>query len=127
MGGLIENVTELVFAIVTGIWITGLVTSQSWWMMALFLGYFVAVPTASYLNSKSLPPLQKLTQPVKAQNKSTSDTESPLEDLRRRYAQGELTDDEFEQKVENLIGTESIEVNTQQQAEQNHTETLKNK
>ncbi|WP_330630755.1 SHOCT domain-containing protein [Halocatena halophila] len=34
----------------------------------------------------------------------------PLEELRHRYATGELTDSEFERKLERLLETEGIEV-----------------
>ncbi|MFC4549299.1 SHOCT domain-containing protein, partial [Halorussus sp. GCM10023401] len=32
-----------------------------------------------------------------------------LETLRRRYAEGELSDEEFERKLENLLKTETLE------------------
>jgi len=38
-----------------------------------------------------------------------SDQEAALEDLRNRYARGELSDDEFERKVEKLLETESVD------------------
>lgn len=38
-----------------------------------------------------------------------TDTDEPLETLRDRYARGELTDKQFEQKVEKLLETESLE------------------
>ena len=37
-----------------------------------------------------------------------SETEDALETLRRRYANGELTEEEFEQKVERLLETETV-------------------
>jgi len=37
-----------------------------------------------------------------------SETEDALETLRQRYARGELTDDEFERRVERLLETESV-------------------
>lgn len=36
----------------------------------------------------------------------TTRTSDPLENLRERYSRGELTDEEFEQKVEQIVGTE---------------------
>ena len=36
--------------------------------------------------------------------------EDPMEELRQRYARGELTEDEFERKVERLLETEDVEV-----------------
>jgi uncharacterized membrane protein len=37
-----------------------------------------------------------------------SDTDTALEELRDRYARGELDDDEFEARVERLLETESV-------------------
>jgi 3-hydroxyacyl-CoA dehydrogenase len=37
-----------------------------------------------------------------------SETEDALETLRDRYARGELTDEEFERRVERLLETESV-------------------
>jgi uncharacterized membrane protein len=34
--------------------------------------------------------------------------ETPLDALRRRYAEGELTDDQFERKLEHLLETETL-------------------
>lgn len=39
---------------------------------------------------------------------STDETEDALEDLRRRYARGELSDEEFDRRVERLLETESV-------------------
>jgi len=38
---------------------------------------------------------------------STADEDDALAELRRRYARGELTDEEFERRVERLLETES--------------------
>ena len=35
--------------------------------------------------------------------------ETALEQLRRRYAEGELTDEQFERKLERLLETQTIE------------------
>lgn len=40
---------------------------------------------------------------------SGDDTADALETLRERYARGELTEVEFERRVEKLVGTESVE------------------
>lgn len=39
---------------------------------------------------------------------ATSETEDALETLRQRYAEGELTEAEFEAKVERLLETETV-------------------
>jgi uncharacterized membrane protein len=42
------------------------------------------------------------------QETNRTETEDALETLRRRYARGELTDAEFEERVERLLETESV-------------------
>jgi uncharacterized membrane protein len=42
------------------------------------------------------------------QSGTKSETEDALEELRQRYARGELTETEFERRVERLLETESI-------------------
>ncbi|PSP32540.1 hypothetical protein BRC64_06440 [Halobacteriales archaeon QH_10_67_22] len=37
------------------------------------------------------------------------DTDAALADLRERYARGEITDAEFERRVERLLETESVD------------------
>lgn len=40
---------------------------------------------------------------------SAADTRDALETLRERYAAGELTDEQFERKLERLLDTETLE------------------
>jgi uncharacterized membrane protein len=40
--------------------------------------------------------------------RARTESEEALEELRQRYARGELTDEEFEQQVERLLETESV-------------------
>uniref|UniRef100_A0A7D5KMY7 SHOCT domain-containing protein n=2 Tax=Natrinema halophilum TaxID=1699371 RepID=A0A7D5KMY7_9EURY len=47
---------------------------------------------------------------------SPTEDATPLETLRERYARGELTDEQFEKKVERLLETESL--NTAEEREQ---------
>ncbi|WP_122089886.1 SHOCT domain-containing protein [Halalkalicoccus subterraneus] len=44
-----------------------------------------------------------------ASKKTSTDSADSLEVLRSRYARGELTDGQFEQKVEKLLETESLD------------------
>jgi uncharacterized membrane protein len=52
---------------------------------------------------------------------SSDETEDALETLRQRYARGDLTDDEFERRVERLLETESV-TDARQLAERGRTE-----
>ncbi|MFC4448629.1 SHOCT domain-containing protein [Halorussus aquaticus] len=46
---------------------------------------------------------------AEADESAESDNRGALETLRERYARGELTDEQFERKVERLLDTESLE------------------
>lgn len=47
-------------------------------------------------------------QPRGATYGPDSDTENALDELRQRYARGDLTEAEFERKVEHLLATETV-------------------
>lgn len=91
--------------VVTGIWLTAMFTGQDWWLAALLVGYVVVVPLTAILFDED-----DESETVEADpTQSTTDEETPLERLRRRYAEGELTDEQFERKLERLLETETLE------------------
>lgn len=98
-----ENATELVSLAVTGFWLVALLTGQEWWLAALLVGYVVVVPLAEILFGEDEE------QSEATETAPTATDETPLERLRRRYAEGELTDDQFERKLERLLETETLE------------------
>jgi hypothetical protein len=123
-----ENATEVATTVVTGFWIAALVTGQSWWLGALLLSYIVVVPLVALLfgdeddqrewwdddwwgspdewwgESSSDDDADKTVDaPTSANNRDA------LETLRNRYAEGELTDEQFERKLERLLETETLE------------------
>ena len=122
-----ENATEIASTIVTGFWLVALFTGQDWWLAALLFGYIVVVPLVSLLfgdgNERDDSDWwggdwweetwdapwgtggNEDTEEVAA----NATDETPLETLRRRYAEGELTDEQFERKVERLLETETLE------------------
>lgn len=98
-----ENLSAVVSVIVTGIWLGALVTGRGWWLPALLLGYVVVVPLTGILFEED-----DEAAPV-AGDDSPGSADEALAALRRRYANGELTDDQFERKVERLLETETFE------------------
>jgi uncharacterized membrane protein len=102
-----DNVTELVTLAVTGFWLVALVTGQEWWLAALLVGYVVVVPLTELLYGDT-DEEEDIEETDPAPSSDTSD-ETPLERLRRRYADGELTDEQFERKLERLLETETLE------------------
>lgn len=103
-----DNATELVSTVVTGVWLAALFTGQDWWLAALLVGYVVVVPLTSVLSGEED---ESDTSSVSVGDSTTArtDDETPLERLRRRYAEGELTDEQFERKLERLLETETLE------------------
>ncbi len=122
-----ENATEIVSVLVTGIWLAALLTGQSWWLGALLFGYIVVVPIARLLfgdeedteNDGTDGTLRDRTEYERTTsrssrgdrvtNPSSDPSETPLQVLRRRYAEGELSDEQFERKLERLLENETLE------------------
>lgn len=131
-----ENATGIVSMLVTGVWLFGLFTGASWWLPALIVGYVVVVPVTAMLfgdeedvedwvwgdtwtgegeradaegamdgtgagRSRDAGPSGPASQDGSA--------DDALSTLRERYARGELTDEQFERKVERLLETETLE------------------
>ena len=63
------------------------------------LGFFVVIPLIALLG-EALPVVE-----------SEVAADGPIDDLRSRYARGELTDEEFERRLERLLETEDAEAN----------------
>ncbi|GCF13426.1 hypothetical protein Harman_13610 [Haloarcula mannanilytica] len=105
------NATELASLAVTGFWLVALVTGQEWWLAALLVGYVVVVPLVELLYGDADEEAAESSVDATAatQPSSTETDETPLERLRRRYADGELTDEQFERKLERLLETETLE------------------
>ena len=119
-----ENATEIASVFVTGVWLAALVTGQGWWLGALLFGYVVVVPLIALLFGNEDDRREwwdddwwdwwgeDQTEPEREASTrreiEPSRTEA-LSTLRTRYAQGELTDEQFERKLERLLETETIE------------------
>lgn len=110
-----DNVTGIVSVLVTGVWMGAMVTGQDWWLAALLVGYVAVVPITAMLFGDSHPMSARDDRAVTAartdpepQTESPDETD-PLATLRARYARGELTDEQFERKVERLLENETLE------------------
>ncbi len=116
-----ENLTGLVSILVTGIWMTALFTGQEWWLGALLFGYIVVIPATAMLfgdeedieehwdgtvGSSSSETEDETAKQSETRDRDTSDA---LDALIDRYARGELTDEQFERKLDRLLETETVE------------------
>ncbi|MFC4245594.1 SHOCT domain-containing protein [Natribaculum luteum] len=112
-----ENATEIVSILVTGIWLAAMVTDQSWWFAALLVGYVVVVPLVAILFDDETDRRERhddrssedATADATTSDRAAADDRDALETLRDRYARGELTDEQFERKLERLLETETLE------------------
>jgi len=112
-----ENVVEIVSTLVTGIFLAALFTGQDWWLPFMLVGYVVIVPLTALLFGDEDDvdewvedaDVATSTETTTDSWKSDSDRQEALETLRERYARGELTDEQFERKVERLLETETLE------------------
>jgi len=111
-----ENVPGIVSILVTGLWMAALFTGQNWWPAVLLVGYAVVLPLTGLLFGDGADREKWVdgwsnsgTTAVTETDTGTEDEETPLESLRRRYAEGELTDAQFERKLEKLLETETLE------------------
>jgi hypothetical protein len=127
---LAENATEIASILVTGFWLAALFTGQSWWLAALLVGYVVVIPVVALLFGDEddreewwdadwwddpdwwndawdwtggKKGSKEPDEPIELNNKDA------LETLRDRYARGELTDEQFERKLQRLLETETVE------------------
>ncbi|MFW5900400.1 MAG: SHOCT domain-containing protein [Halodesulfurarchaeum sp.] len=106
-----ENLTEVVSVFVTGIWLGALFTGQDWWLPFMLIGYIIAVPMTALVFGDR----EAIAEWWAEEDVSIPEDESeidPLETLKNRYAAGELSDAEFEAKLERLLELEESEAAT---------------
>lgn len=127
---LTDSAVEIASTLVTGVWLGALLLGQEWWWIAMLLGYAVVVPIVATLFGDDTESGSWRDDDWWGESEDwwggwgtwTSDGESaadgtpaptteetPLETLRRRYAAGELTDAQFERKLERLLETDTLE------------------
>ena len=105
-----QNVTGLVATLVTGIWLAAMFTGQSWWLPFMLVGYIVVVPVVALLFGDEEDIREWWDDDAEEVTDSQEQAEpDALQTLRDRYARGELTDEQFEHKLERLLETETIE------------------
>jgi uncharacterized membrane protein len=106
-----ENLTGIVSVLVTGIWLAALFLDQSWWLPFMLFGYIVLVPVTALLfgDEEDRAEWWDDASEASADHTEDADEDDALAELRNRYARGELTDEQFERKLERLLETETLE------------------
>ena len=118
-----ENASGVVATLVTGTWLAAMFTGQDWWLAAMLVGYVVVVPITGILfgdedavedrrdgrSRESDADRQRERDGAAPSTDRDENNRDALETLRQRYARGELTDEQFERKLERLLDTDSLE------------------
>jgi hypothetical protein len=118
-----ENIVGIVSVLVTATWMGAMFTDQEWWLAALLIGYIAVVPITAMLfgdeeevsehwgEDALSDNTSESAQERQSRDSKTSDdsTDAALQTLRKRYAQGELTEAQFERKLERLLEVETVE------------------
>lgn len=116
-----RSATTIVSIVVTGVWMGALAAEHDWWLPALVVGYVVVVPVIGILSRDSSSEGVVATgsarpdpsYPSGNADTDAADPESSLDEalaaLRERYARGEITDDQFERKLQRLVTIQSAE------------------
>ncbi|WP_439026914.1 SHOCT domain-containing protein [Haloarchaeobius sp. DT45] len=100
----------IVFATLAAVIVLGMMGFGSIAGLVAALGFVVVLPLSAILNDeiRSLFGGRTDRQRV-AQSQVSSQSNDALEELKRRYAAGELSDEEFEARTEKLLENESLD------------------
>lgn len=101
-----EKLVPVAAILTLGTGIVGLFLGYDWFWMVWVIGFAVVVPLLAILFGDEEENEQTQVHEVRP---STSETDDALAVLRERYARGEINDAEFEQQLERLLESESIE------------------
>lgn len=129
-----ENATEVASLLVLGAGLTALFSGFAYFWVIFVIGFAVFVPLVALTfgdeedrrewwdddddwwdswwggwGSKQEERRSESDREVERETDTSSTTDTPLETVRRRYARGELTDAQFERKLELLLETETLE------------------
>jgi uncharacterized membrane protein len=109
-----RNASGVAATVVTGTWLAALLLDFGWWLPFMLFGYIVIVPVVSLLFDED----EETEWVDDGRRESTAEAgvrEEPehvrdaLDRLRARYAAGDLTDEQFDRKLDRLLETETPE------------------
>lgn len=103
-----ENASGIAAVLVTGTWLALLMLDIELWLAVMLFGYIAVVPVVSMLFDEE-EETESDRAPASEPQRDTESADDALQRLRRRYADGELTDEQFERKLERLLETETVE------------------
>ena len=109
-----RNASGIAATVVTGTWLAAFFLDVGWWLPLLLFGYIVVVPTVAILFDEG----EAAGWPGDVRGDRTAESDADeepehasdaLDRLRTRYAEGDLTDEQFERKLDRLLETETPE------------------
>jgi Predicted membrane protein (DUF2078). len=104
-----QNAIGIVSTVVTGVWLAALFLNQEWWLPFMLFGYVVLVPVTAMLFGDEEEITEWWDGEADTVGEEKTEETDPLEQLRGRYARGELTEEQFERKLDRLLETETLE------------------
>lgn len=106
-----RDASGIAAVLVTGTWLALLMLGvpNNIWLAVMLFGYIAVVPLAGMLFEEDEKTEQSTDRETESTATEAQTAETALERIRRRYAEGELTDEQFEQKLERLLETETLE------------------
>jgi uncharacterized membrane protein len=102
-----SRATGVTSLIVLGVGLTALFLGMDWFWVVFVVGFAVVVPLVSVLVGADERDAETAGETRSAS--TPADPDDPLATLRGRYARGELTEEQFERKLEALLETETLE------------------
>jgi uncharacterized membrane protein len=116
-----QNASGIAATVVTGTWLAALLLNVEWWLPLMLFGYIVIVPVVAMLfdeddeeeqegeikSDSTSRTAETARTPLDAER--SEDVGDALERLRARYAEGDLTDEQFDRKLDRLLATETPE------------------
>lgn len=107
-----ENASGIAAILVTGLWLSLMFAGFKYWLPLMLFGYIVVVPLVGILfddDEESEWVEDVRADAMRGETAAEDDEDAALAKLRERYANGELTDEQFERKVERLLETDTLE------------------
>jgi len=103
-----EKLTASVSVLTLGVGLLALFAGVENWWMIFVVGWAVVTPLVAILFDVDDEKEEAATRET-PESAATTTTSDALETLRDRYARGELSEEQFERKVERLLETETVE------------------
>jgi uncharacterized membrane protein len=105
-----NTLVKLVSIAIVGVGLLALFTGQNWFWMVFALGFAVLVPIVKLVSDEfDVGVGTNRSGGTESERTTPESKQDELDTLRDRYARGELTEAEFERKVETLLETETLE------------------